>query len=249
MPNLSGKTALVTGASSGIGFSVAKRLHAHGAHVIITGRREGEVRSAAAELGERAFGMAGDVADASHHAMVASEIARRWGGLDIYVANAGLNRVTQSSEVTQEEYDTLFDVNTRGVFFGVQAVGPHIRNGGSIIITGSIASEKPLNGHAVYAGTKAATGAFARNWALEFRQRGVRVNIVSPGPTETSIIEKQGIPEDQLENFKAAAAVGIPLGRLGQPGEIATAIVFLASDDSSFITGVNLKVDGGMTLL
>ena len=249
MTNLSGKTALVTGASSGIGLAIARALHAAGAQVIITGRRESEVRSAADGLGMGAHGFQGDVAEIAHHELLAREIQARFGGLDIYVANAGINRIAQSSDVTPAEYDGLFDTNARGVFFGVQKIGPLIRNGGAIVLTGSIASGKPLDGHAVYAGTKAALGAFARNWALEFKSRGIRVNVLSPGPTETAIIHNQGVPPEDMDQFKAAVASAIPMGRMAQPDEIAQAALFLASDASSFVTGVNLMVDGGMTLL
>jgi NAD(P)-dependent dehydrogenase (short-subunit alcohol dehydrogenase family) len=249
MTDLIGKTALVTGASSGIGLAIAKLFHAAGAQVVITGRRESEVRSAAHGLGAGAHGIPGDVADIAHHDLLAREIQAHFGGLDIYVANAGINRITQSSEVTPSEYDGLFDTNARGAFFGVQKIGPLIRNGGAIVLTGSIASSKPLDGHAVYAGTKAALGAFARSWALEFKSRGIRVNVLSPGPTETAIIHNQGVLPENMDQFKAAVASAIPLARMAQPEEIARAALFLASDASSFVTGVNLMVDGGMTLL
>lgn len=131
----------------------------------------------------------------------------------------------------------------------MQAIAPELRTGGSIVIVGSIASEKVLEGHAVYAGTKAAIGAFARSWALEFKDRGIRVNLLSPGPTQTEILEKIGVSADHLEPFKAMMAEAIPLGRLGQPEDLARAALFLASDASSFVSGINLRVDGGMALL
>ncbi|RYE51863.1 MAG: glucose 1-dehydrogenase [Hyphomicrobiales bacterium] len=249
MSDLNGKIALVTGASGGIGLSIATLLHSAGAKVVITGRRESEIRSAAETLGDGALGIAGDVADVSHHETLAREMQSRFGGLDIYVANAGINSIAQSREVAPETYDALFNTNARGVFFGVQKLGPVIRNGGAIVIVGSIAGSKPLDGHAVYAGTKAAVGAFVRNWALEFKARGIRVNVLSPGPTETAIIHNQGVPPERMDEFKAAVAAAIPLGRMAQPEEIARAALFLASDASSFVTGVNLMVDGGMALL
>src|SRR5262249_21415893 len=152
-----------------------------------------------------------------------------------------------SAEVTEDVYDAQFAVNTRGVFFGVQKLAPVIRHGGAIIITGSIASEKVLDGHAVYAGSKAATNAFARAWAIELRSRGIRVNVLSPGPTDTEILAKLGVPAEQRGSFEQAMAKAIPLGRMGSPNELAQAALFLASNASSFITGVNLRVDGGMT--
>jgi NAD(P)-dependent dehydrogenase (short-subunit alcohol dehydrogenase family) len=135
------------------------------------------------------------------------------------------------------------------VFFGVQKMLPIMRDGGAIILTGSLASEKVLEGHAVYAGTKAAIGAFARSWAVELKGRGIRVNVLSPGPTDTGIVEKMGIPPEQRAEFAAAMVAAIPLGRFGRPDELASAALFLASDSSSFVTGINLRVDGGMALL
>ena len=165
------------------------------------------------------------------------------------MANAGVNRITLSADVSEAEYDLQFAVNARGVFFGVQRMAPLMRDGGSIILTGSIASEKMLEGHAVYAGTKAAIGAFARSWAHELSARGIRVTVLSPGPVATEILGKLGVAEADREAFERATAEAIPLGRLGRPEELAAAALFLASGASSFITGVNLRVDGGMTLL
>jgi NAD(P)-dependent dehydrogenase (short-subunit alcohol dehydrogenase family) len=160
-----------------------------------------------------------------------------------------MNTIRNSAEVSEIEYDAQFALNTRGVFFGVQRIAPILRDGGAILLTGSLASEKALEGHAVYAGSKAAIGAFARSWALEFRSRGIRVNVLSPGPTDTAILDKLGIAPDQRDAFAAAMAEAIPLGRLGRPDELARAALFLASDAGSFVTGVNLRVDGGMALL
>jgi len=135
------------------------------------------------------------------------------------------------------------------VFFGVQKIAPLLRDGGAIVLTGSLASDKVLDGHAVYAGSKAALGAFARSWALEFKGRGIRVNVLSPGPTDTAILDKLGVPPEQRAAFEAGMAAAIPLGRFGRPEELAEAALFLASDASSFVTGMNLRVDGGMALL
>ncbi|MCW6528656.1 glucose 1-dehydrogenase [Sphingomonas sp. MMSM20] len=249
MALLSGKTALITGGSSGIGLMAAKRFAAEGARVAITGRRGDVVKRATAEIGEGAIGIVGDVADIAHHDHVAAQVASTFGGLDIYMANAGIITIRPSFEVTEEEYDAQFAVNARGTFFGVQKTLPVMRDGGSIILTGSIASEKVLDGHAVYAGSKAAMGAFARTWAIELKSRGIRVNVLSPGPTDTDIVNKLGVSPDKLEEFEAGMAAAIPLGRFGRPEELAEAALFLASDASSFITGINLRVDGGMALL
>jgi NAD(P)-dependent dehydrogenase (short-subunit alcohol dehydrogenase family) len=249
MGMLTGKVAVITGGNSGIGLSAAKAFAAEGAQVVITGRRQQAVDSALDEIGAGAIGIRGDVADLAHHDRVAEEVARRFGGLDIYMANAGINTITHSAEVTEAEYDAQFAVNTRGVFFGVQKLAPIVRDGGAIIVTSSIASGKVLDGHAVYAGSKAATEAFARSWAIELKSRRVRVNVLSPGPVETEILAKLGVPEEQREAFEKTMAEAIPLGRMGLPEELAKAALFLASDASSFVTGVNLRVDGGMTLL
>jgi NAD(P)-dependent dehydrogenase (short-subunit alcohol dehydrogenase family) len=246
---LSGKTALITGGTSGIGLAIARRFAAEGARVAVSGRRADVLATALAELGPEAVGLAGDVAEPAFHERAASDIAVRFGGLDIYVANAGINTIRHSSLVDEAEYDTQFAVNARGTFFGVQKILPVMRDGGAIVLTGSVASEKVLDGHAVYAGSKAALGAFARTWALELRERGIRVNVLSPGPTDTAILDKLGVPAAERAGFVEAMAIAIPLGRLGHADELASAALFLASDASSFITGVNLRVDGGMALL
>lgn len=249
MGMLTAKTAMITGGSSGIGLAIARALAAEGARIVISGRRGDAIDAAARQIGSDTLGLSGDVADPAHHVRAAVEIAGRFGALDIYVANAGINTIRHSAQVSEAEYDAQFAVNTRGVFFGVQAMAPIIRDGGAIVLVGSLASEKVLDGHAVYAGSKAAIGAFARNWALELKARRIRVNVLSPGPTDTAILDKLGIAPDRRESFIDAMAAAIPLGRLGYPAEVARAALFLASDAGSFVTGVNLRVDGGMALL
>lgn len=248
MQTLAGKTALITGGSSGIGLAIARLFADEGARVVICGRRAEAIDAAVRQIGDRAWGIAGDVADPSFHDDVVKAIAERFGLLDIYVANAGINTIRHSAEVSEAEYDAQFAVNTRGVFFGVQKTAPILRDGGAIVLTGSLASEKTLDGHAAYAGSKAAIGAFARVWALEFKARGIRVNMLSPGPTDTAILDKLGVPPEQREAFEAGMAAAIPLGRFGRPEELAKAALFLVSDASSFVTGINLRVDGGMAL-
>ncbi|PTQ11868.1 short-chain dehydrogenase [Sphingomonas oleivorans] len=249
MTRLQGKVAVITGGNSGIGLAAAKVFASEGAQLVITGRRQKGVDAAVREIGSAAIGVQGDVADPQHHAQVADLVRERFGGVDIYMANAGINTITPSHEVSEAEYDAQFAVNARGTFFGVQKIVPVLRDGGSIILTGSLASEKVLEGHAVYAGTKAAIGAFARSWALELKDRGIRVNMLSPGPTETAILDKLGVAPEERGAFIDRMAAAIPLGRLGQPEELARAALFLASDASSFVTGINLRVDGGMALL
>jgi len=247
--SLAGRTAVITGGNSGIGLAAAQAFVAEGARVIVTGRRQEVVDEAVARIGGSAAGVVGDVADPAHHDAVADEVSRRFGALDIYMANAGVNTITHSSEVSLAEYDAQFAVNTRGVFFGVQKIAPLLRAGGSIILTGSLASEKVLDGHAVYAASKAALGAFARSWAIEFSARRIRVNVLSPGPVDTAILDKLGIPPEARGTFDKAMADAIPLGRMGRAEELGRAALFLASDASSFVTGINLRADGGMALL
>lgn len=249
MQALEGKIAVVTGGSSGIGLAIARRFAEQGARVVITGRRGQAVQDAVEHVGHGASGITGDVADLRHHDAVAQAIRERHGALDIYVANAGINTIRHSSAVSVEEYDAQFDVNARGVFFGVQKIEPLLRDGGALVLTGSIASDHVLEGHAVYAGSKAALLAFARSWAIELKDRRIRVNVLSPGPTATPILDRLGVPPADRAAFEQGMAQAIPLGRLGQPEELAEAALFLASDASRFITGINLRVDGGMSLL
>ncbi|NLD69766.1 MAG: SDR family oxidoreductase [Limnobacter sp.] len=248
MNKLSGKIAIVTGGNSGIGFAAAKAFANEGAQVVIVGRRPEAVDAAVAELGRGAAGFVGDVSDLSTHDRLAADVAARFGAIDIYLANAGVCNIEPSFDVDAESYDAQFATNTRAVFFGVSRISPLVREGGSIILTGSIASAKVLEGHAVYAGTKAAIGAFARSWALELKNRRIRVNVISPGPVDTPILAKLGSRIAEKASFAKDVAAAIPLGRLGLPDELARAALFLASDDSSFITGIDMHVDGGIAL-
>ncbi|MBY4947713.1 SDR family oxidoreductase [Cupriavidus respiraculi] len=248
MNALAGKIAVITGGNSGIGFAMAQRFVDEGARVVIVGRRHDAVEAAVAALGPSAVGLTGDVADIATHDRVAALVAEQFGNADIYVANAGMNVITASAEVTPHEYDRQFATNARATFFGVQKIGPLLRDGGAILLVGSIATDKVLEGHAVYAGTKAAIDAFAKSWTLEFKTRGIRVNVISPGPTDTPILAKLGVGATELPAFESAMAAAIPLGRLGRADEVAAAALLLVSDAGSFITGVNLRVDGGISL-
>jgi len=249
MMSLKEKVAVITGGNSGIGLASARLFADQGARVVITGRRQAALDEAVRVIGPAATGLQGDVADPAHHRALAKLVRERFGGVDVYMANAGVNTITPSGSVSESEFDAQFNVNARGTFFGVQMIAPVLRDGASIILLGSLASDKVLAGHAVYAGTKAAISAFARSWALEFKDRGIRVNVLSPGPTETDIFEKLGVPAEERGAFTAMMVGAIPLGRLGRPEELAHAALFLASDASSFVTGINLRVDGGMALL
>lgn len=248
MKQLEGKVAIITGGNSGIGRETAKLFAVNGAQVIVTARRQDALDTAVQEIGYGAIGIPGDVADLEHHKLVAAEAKRRFGGVDIYVANAAVIDLKPSIEVTPEEFDRHFSINTRGVFFGVQTIAPVMHDGGNILLTSSLAATKVLDNHAVYAGTKAAMAAFARNWVKEFRSRRIRVNVISPGPVDTEILTKLGVGEQDRPAFLGAMANMIPAGRLGQPVEIANSALFLVSPEASFINGVELHVDGGMSI-
>ena len=248
MQRLSGKVALITGGNSGIGLATAQAFAAEGARVAIVGRRQDAVDAALAHLGPDAMGFVGDVADLSMHERLIEAVKNRFGAIDIYMANAGTAILEPSSAVTVDNFDLQFAINTRAVFFGVTRALPLMRDKGSIILTSSIAGTKVMDNHAVYAGSKAAVEAFARSWALELKARGIRVNVLSPGPVDTPILAKLGISDDVRPAFDKEMAAAIPLGRMGRPDELAKAALFLASDDSMYVTGVNLKVDGGMSL-
>lgn len=249
MQRLQGKVAVITGGNSGIGLASACLFAKEGAQVIVTARRQAVLDDAVRQIGHGAIGIKGDVASLEHHAEVAAQVRERFGALDIYMANAGVVTSTPSQQVTPEQFDAQFNINTRGVFFGVQSIVPLLRDGGSIILTSSLAATKVFEGHAVYAGSKSAIAAFARNWALELRARRIRVNVLSPGPVDTAIIGKLGVSEEQRPGFMQMLADMIPAGRVGEADELAQAALYLASSDSSYVNGIELHVDGGMSLV
>lgn len=249
MESLKGKVAVVTGGNSGLGKEMARLFAQSGVQVVITGRRKDALDAAVDEIGNGVVGLVADSAAFDQNARLVRHIRERFDGVDIYVANAGVITIAPTEAVTPDDYDRQFATNTRGVFFGVQAMLPTLRDGGAIILIGSLASTKVLENHTVYAGTKAAISAFARNWALELRSRRIRVNVLSPGPTDTAILGKLGISDDVQRGFIRTMNDSIPLGRMGQAGEIARAALFLASDAGSFINGIDLRVDGGMALV
>ncbi|MDL2398981.1 SDR family oxidoreductase [Rhizobium mayense] len=246
MKMLEDKVAVVTGGNSGIGKETARLFAREGAKVVITGRRQDVVDAAIDEIGNGAIGICGDVASIEHHRHLAAAVRERFGLIDIYMANAGVINLSSSSAVAEEEYDRHFAVNTRGVFFGVQTVAPLIREGGNIIVTSSLAATKVLPQHAVYAGSKAALAAFARTWTLEFKERKIRVNILTPGPVETEILGKLGVNKADRPGFERQMSDLIPAGRMGRPEELAHAALFLAT--GTFVNGLELFVDGGMSL-
>jgi NAD(P)-dependent dehydrogenase (short-subunit alcohol dehydrogenase family) len=246
MGKLDNRVAVITGGSSGIGLAMAKLFAAEGAKVVITGRRQQAIDDALREIGPAAVGVRGDVGKLADLARLAAEVGRRFGSIDVYVANAGVLTLGPFEAVTEEQFDAMFDVNVKGVFFGVQTALPLLKDGASVILVGSITSTKVLEGHCVYAGSKAALRSFARGWTAELKGRKIRVNVLSPGPVKTPIIDKLGLTEGQVAGLDEVFADVIPLGRMGRPEELARAGLFLASDDSSFVTGIELCVDGGM---
>lgn len=248
MKRLEGKTAVITGGNSGIGLASACLFAREGAQVIVTGRRKAILDQAIEAIGHGAIAIEGDVASLEHHESVAAQVKARFGALDIYMANAGVISLQPTAQVSPDDYDTQFNINTRGVFFGVQSITPLLRDSASVILTSSLAATKVLEHHAVYTGSKAAIAAFARSWALELRARRIRVNVLSPGPVDTAIIGKLGVSDEQRPDFLKMLGDMIPAGRLGEADELARAALYLASDDSAFVNGIELLVDGGMSL-
>src|SRR5690348_8739253 len=244
MPRLKGKIAVITGGSSGIGLATANRFVKEGAYVFITGRRQAELDKAAAEIGSNVTAVKGDVANPNDLDRLYQSVAAKKGKLDILFANAGIADPVPTPDVTTEHYDKTFGVNARGVFFAVQKALPLMKDGGSIIVNGSGVWQKGIPMYPTYGGTKAALRSFVRTWTAEFAGKGIRANVISPGPIETPILEGQfGENTDAMkERFKTM----IPMGRIGKPEEVASAAVFLASDESSYITGIDLPVDGGV---
>lgn len=246
MGRLSEKVALVTGGNGGIGLATAKQFVAEGAYVFITGRRENELSKAVQEIGEGVTGIQGDVSNASDLDRLFSQIKKEKGRLDIVFANAGVARYGRLGEITEEFYDSIFDINVKGVLFTVQKALPLLTDGASIILSASIVASKGLPANAVYSASKAAVRSFARTMSTDLKERQIRVNAVSPGSTDTpGFSELVGSSEVGRQRIKTLSSA-IPLGRLGRPEEIAKAVAFLASDESSYVTGIELFVDGGM---
>jgi NAD(P)-dependent dehydrogenase (short-subunit alcohol dehydrogenase family) len=239
---LQGKIALVTGGSAGIGLAAAKALAAEGAHVYITGRRQEELDAAVEKIGARtSTAVRADAGSPVDLDYLFHLIKARSGRLDVIVANAGMYEMQTLAEVTEESFDKAFDVNVRGVLFTVQKSLPILHDGASIVLVGSMGGSKGFAGFSVYNATKASVRSFARSWAAELKDRKIRVNVVSPGPVDTP-----GFQMFANDEMRDALTGMIPLGRLGAPEEIAKAITFLATDDSSFSTGIELFVDGGV---
>jgi NAD(P)-dependent dehydrogenase (short-subunit alcohol dehydrogenase family) len=241
MGKLEGKIALITGGNSGIGLATAKQFVNEGAYVFITGRREPELAPAVKEIGRNITGVQGDVSNLGDLDRLFAQIKREKGKLDIVFANAGAAKVAPFGEITEEHSDWIFNINVKGLLFTVQKALPLLPDGASIILNASIVASKGLPETSVYNATKAAVRSFARTWTTDMKDRRIRVNAVSPGYTDTPPWHSVEAAEERMKTISNS----VPLGRLGTPHEIAKAVVFLASDDSSYITGTELFVDGG----
>src|SRR5271168_2048160 len=247
MPALQGKVAIITGGSSGIGLAIAKRFVAEGAYVFITSRRRPELDKAVAEIGKNVTAIQGDVSKLEDLDRLFSTVAEQNRKIDVVVANAGVVEIAPLRTATPEHFDQIFDTNARGAFFTVQKALPLINDGASIILVASAGKTKATPGRSTYSGTKAALRAFVRTWTMELRDRGIRSNVLSPGATETPILEGLFGSKEATEAGKAQFVSATPLGRIGRPDEIAAAALFLASSEASFIAGIDLAVDGGLS--
>jgi len=244
MTKLEGKVAVITGGNSGIGLATARRFVSEGAYVYITGRRQSELDAAVRQIGKHVTAVQGDVSRLADLDRLYATVKQQHGRIDIVFANAGFGEFALLGEISEGHFDKLFNSNVKGLLFTVQKALPLLQDGGSIILTASTGSIKAVPGLSVYHATKAAIRSFARNWTLDLQARKIRVNAVSPGPTNTLFQSHLGLTEEQRKQT-VTSVPPIPLGRLGDPDEVAKAVVFLASDDSSFITGIELFVDGG----
>ena len=239
MGKLQGRVALVTGGTEGIGLAVAKLFVEEGAYLFITGRRQKELDEAVKTIGDNVAGIQGDVANMADLDRLYETIGRAKGRIDVVVANAGVGEFAAFGKASEEHFDKLFDINVKGTFFTVQKALPLLVEGGSIILIGSVASVKGTSSFGVYGATKAALRSFARTWTTDLKERRVRTNVLSPGPIKTPLTDRQS--PDAIARIVST----VPMGRMGEPDEIARAALFLASDDSSFVTGIELFADGG----
>ncbi|HKE02376.1 MAG TPA: glucose 1-dehydrogenase [Planctomycetota bacterium] len=243
---LAGKVAVITGGTSGIGLATAEKFVAEGADVFVTGRRPGELEAAVKKLGKKATGVQGDVATLADLDRLYDAVKRKHDHVDVVFANAGRGEYLALGAITEKHYDETFDTNVKGLLFSVQKALPLMRPGGSIILNASVAGSKGFDNFSVYSATKAAVRSFARTWTTDLKGRGIRVNVVSPGPIDTPIIKGLAPTDEAMREFKANMSAVVPMGRMGRAEEVANAVVFLASDESSFVTGTEVFVDGGV---
>jgi len=249
MKKLEGKIAVITGGTSGIGLATAQRFVEEGAHVYITGRRQSELDAAVKQIGKNnVTGVQGDVSNLEDLDRLYAEVKEQKGHIDVLFANAGIVEFAPLGAITESHFDKIFSVNVKGLLFTVQKALPLFQDGdgGSIILTASVGGSKGNPALSVYGATKAAIRSFARTWTVELKPRKIRVNAISPGPIDTPIFNGLAQSEEQIEQFKTSILSTVPMGRMGSPDEVAKAVSFLASDDSSYVTGIELFVDGGM---
>jgi NAD(P)-dependent dehydrogenase (short-subunit alcohol dehydrogenase family) len=245
MNKLEGKVAVITGGNSGIGLATAKRFVAEGAYVFITGRRQNELDTAVSEIGQNITDVQGDVSNLVDLDRLYSVVKQQRGHIDILFANAGLGEFAKLGHISEAHFDKTFAVNVKGLLFTVQKAMPLFKDGGSIILNSSIAASKGVEGFSVYSASKAAVRSFARTWTVDLRQRKIRVNAVSPGPIDTQALSDLMQNEEQSRQLKKDLVSTVPLRRMGTPDEVAKVVTFLASDESSYVTGIELFVDGG----
>lgn len=247
VPKLAGKIALVTGGTSGIGLATAKKFVAEGAYVFITGRRQATLDAAVKEIGGNVFGFSGDVSKLADLDRLFETIRVEKGRLDVLFANAGGGTLAPLGQITEEHFDGIFDTNVKGVVFTVQKALPLLSEGASVILNASTTSVKGTPAFSIYSASKAAVRNLARSWILDIKPRKIRINVISPGVVPTPGYDGLGLTQEQLQGFIESQANTIPSGRVGTPEDIAKAVAFLASDEASFVNGIELFVDGGMT--
>lgn len=243
---LENKVTVITGGNSGIGLATAKLFHKEGAKVIITGRRQEVVEEAAKEIGDRATGITNDTSNMNDIDNLYQEIEKLHGKIDVLFLNAGIAIFSPIEHVTEDLFDNHFNINVKGLYFNVQKALPLMKSGGSIILATSAADRTGTPNTSVYAATKAAVRSLARTLSGELLDRGIRVNSIAPGPIDTPIFDKLGMPEEMLKQVKEQFTGMIPMKRFGTPDELAKGVLFLASDDSTFVAGIDLHIDGGL---
>ncbi|HET9434122.1 MAG TPA: glucose 1-dehydrogenase [Chitinophagaceae bacterium] len=245
MNKLEGKVAVITGGNSGIGLATAKRFVAEGAYVFVSGRRQTELNVAVRDIGKNVTDVQGDVSNLADLDRLYSIVNQQKGRIDILFANAGLGEFSTLGEISEAHFDKTFSVNVKGLLFTVQKAIPLFKDGGSIILNSSIAASKGVEGFSVYSASKAAVRSFARTWTVDLRHRKIRVNAISPGPIDTPAFSDLMRNEEQSRQLKKDLVSNVPLRRMGTPDEVAKVASFLASDESSYVTGIELFVDGG----